>query len=300
MMAHSTGLSVVSQNVSNMNTAGYKRVEGLFKTALSATFMTAGAKAGPQSSFTTDIVTRTMVDRIGTMVTTNNTYDLAISGDGFFILNTETDGSGETFYTRAGAFLTVGQETGTDDTALLASSSGHALMGWAIQDDGSVATGTTLSPVIVRQMAELSGQETTSITLRGNVDANATAPQTFALPVVAPTGETLLTQTLVAQWTRDQTTPNTWTLDFIDGSGNPVVAESLAVTFNSFGQITSEPVSSLDLAWAGGETSTIALDLTDFTQFAGDTQIFDLKQDGFEDGDFQYSYIEKDGKVFYH
>jgi flagellar hook protein FlgE len=96
LSATGTDLSVIGNDLSNSNTVGYKGGVSTFADILSSS-LAGGSQIGRgvqlqgvQTDFTQ-----------GTMVTTSNPLDLAISGDGFFIVKTK---SGAQYYTRAGEF----------------------------------------------------------------------------------------------------------------------------------------------------------------------------------------------------
>jgi flagellar basal-body rod protein FlgG len=110
MAAQQLNVEVISNNIANMNTVGFKRQRAEFEDLLYQTLETPGA----QSSSTGTIVPTGVqigagvkagsVYRIteqGAMTRTDNQYDLAIQGRGFFQVLTP---SGETAYTRAGNF----------------------------------------------------------------------------------------------------------------------------------------------------------------------------------------------------
>ena len=66
----------------------------------------------------------------GTIQSTQNTFDLALDGQGFFVVNGDADG-GEPMYTRAGAF-------GTDPEGFVVNPSGNYLMTYPVAEDGTV------------------------------------------------------------------------------------------------------------------------------------------------------------------
>ncbi len=82
-----------------MNTVSYKAADAQFSTlvtrsAASATYSPGGAKAS----------TLYRIDRQGLIQASDSPTDMAIDGNGFFVVNNQPDGSGEQLYTRAGSF----------------------------------------------------------------------------------------------------------------------------------------------------------------------------------------------------
>lgn len=110
MLAQQTNVDVISNNIANMNTTGFKRQRAEFQDLLYQQVERPGAGAGGGGSISPSGIqigagVRTAgVYRIaeqGAMTTTDNRYDLAITGGGYFQV---TLPSGETAYTRAGSF----------------------------------------------------------------------------------------------------------------------------------------------------------------------------------------------------
>lgn len=110
MAAQQMNVEVISNNIANMNTIGYKKQRAEFQDLLYQTLAQAGAQSSDQGTIVpTGIqigagVKTGSVYRIssqGAMTATSNKLDLAINGRGFFQVLTPT---GETAYTRAGNF----------------------------------------------------------------------------------------------------------------------------------------------------------------------------------------------------
>jgi len=110
MLAQQTNVDVISNNIANMNTTAYKRQRAEFQDLLYQQVARPGATTGGQearapSGIQIGAGVRTGgVYRIGTqgaLTQTDNRYDVAIEGQGYFQI---TMPSGETAYTRAGSF----------------------------------------------------------------------------------------------------------------------------------------------------------------------------------------------------
>lgn len=95
MSAQSDALANISENIANNNTVGYKRATTHFLTVLS------GFQGPMQAGGGVSTHTHYDVDGKGSLVGTNSSTDLAIRGNGFFVV---TDDNGGTFLTRSGAF----------------------------------------------------------------------------------------------------------------------------------------------------------------------------------------------------
>jgi len=111
MLAQQTNVDVISNNIANINTTGYKRSRAEFQDLLYQNVRRVGAASGSTGGEVVPTgvqvgagVQTAAVYRIneqGALTTTQNTYDLAIKGKGFFKVLMP---SGETAYTRAGSF----------------------------------------------------------------------------------------------------------------------------------------------------------------------------------------------------
>jgi len=110
MLAQQLNVDVISNNIANMNTTGFKRQRAEFQDMLYQTLERMGASSSDQNTIIpTGIqvgsgVRTASVYRImgqGNLQETENSYDLAVEGRGFFRVRMPT---GETAYSRAGAF----------------------------------------------------------------------------------------------------------------------------------------------------------------------------------------------------
>jgi flagellar basal-body rod protein FlgG len=110
MAAQQLNVEVISNNIANMNTVGYKKQQAEFQDLLYQTLAQAGAQSSDQGTIVptgvqigagvkTGSVYR--INTQGAMTATGNQYDLAINGRGFFQVLTPT---GDIAYTRAGNF----------------------------------------------------------------------------------------------------------------------------------------------------------------------------------------------------
>ena len=109
MQAQALNLDVISNNLANVNTSGFKKSRAEFQDLLYETLKPAGTSSSQDSQVPTGIQighgtrpsTVLKIFTQGNMVNTSNELDLAIEGDGFFQI---IQPDGETAYTRDGAF----------------------------------------------------------------------------------------------------------------------------------------------------------------------------------------------------
>jgi flagellar hook-basal body protein len=122
MAAQANYLATVSENISNSTTVGYKQADTQFQDLVD--------QAGVVGDYTADGVTTSVrynVSEQGNLTGTTSTTDLAIKGNGFFLVK---DTSGDIFLTRAGSFL-------PDGSGNLVNSAGYTLMGYNLASGGA-------------------------------------------------------------------------------------------------------------------------------------------------------------------
>lgn len=159
MSAQANRLSTVSDNIANSNTTGYKAVSTSFSS------LVLSSSSGSYNSGGVQTTVRQAISQQGDISYTTSAYDLAISGDGFFIVQ---GADGTPVLTRAGDFS-------VDDEGNLVNSAGFTLMGYSY-DSGApsvVVNGFDgLVPVNVNQSG-LSAVASTSAYFSGNLDSDA-------------------------------------------------------------------------------------------------------------------------------
>jgi flagellar hook protein FlgE len=125
-------MGAISDNISNINTVGYKQTDVNFQTLVTKQVSsTEYSPGGVQSKPRADITSQ------GVLQATTSSTDISISGQGFFVVNSEAtplqSGGGEFAYTRAGSFT-------VDQNGYLQNASGFYLQGWPLQAWDSTAT----------------------------------------------------------------------------------------------------------------------------------------------------------------
>ena len=132
LKTHQTRMDVIGNNIANVNTVGYKSqsvqfAELLYQTTSNASGPNATAGTGGVNAKQIGLGVKTgaistAITRAGSAETTNNPFDLCITGDSFFVVNNGLDN----FFTRDGSFNV--------DAAgnLVLSSTGYSVMGWHV------------------------------------------------------------------------------------------------------------------------------------------------------------------------
>jgi len=199
----SKALETVSNNIANANTVGYKAGQYLFADQfIKAVNPADAARAGMGTQ--TQGVRRAMTQ--GTINSSQNPLDMAISGDGMFILNkSATDPTG-TYFSRNGQFR-------LDNQGNIVNENGMYLMGFNIQDHkigslsavpGSADTHMTLPP------AEMFQAETTQSSIATILDSRGQAFTSTSNVAFDPTQNTFNSKTTQTVYDSDG---NTHTLD---------------------------------------------------------------------------------------
>lgn len=320
LAAQSRSLGMISDNIANVNTTGYKGATAQFATLVTRQAGTASYAPGGVRAFTAFNVTKQ-----GLVQSTDSSTDAAISGNGFFVVNANADGTGEQLYTRAGSFL-------SDHLGNLRTPSGFYLQGWALDADEQIVDINTLETVNIRSISGVA-IATTRVEIGANLDST-TSPYTGAytsgdLELYAFSSGTLGVQ---PHFRRDirifdslgeahtvtlaflNTGANTWEVELygdradLDSGTHPTgLLASGTVTFNgdgSLASVTGSIASAVTSDWANGaDDSSIAFDLgtvgeTDgLAQFASANDVAFVLQNGAEVGQLNRVSIDEDGYV---
>jgi flagellar hook protein FlgE len=159
--AEGDALEVAGNNVANANTIGFKASRAIFEDVLGGALGQANSiGGGVQVAGTQQIFAQ------GSLETTGQPTDLALQGDGFFVVHGAVDGTTGDFYSRAG-------QTSISNDGTLVDANGLALQGYLANSNGTF--GPSLGSVQV-PTAALAPQPTSTMSLTANLDATATPP----------------------------------------------------------------------------------------------------------------------------
>ncbi len=227
MLASEQALNVISDNIANSNTQGFKSNSVLFQDAMNEASASLQVGAGVGSTLTTRNFTQ------GTVQTTGGALDVAIQGGGFFVLQNP---SGALTYTRDGSFS-------LSPAGQLVTSDGSLVQGWTAVN-GAVNPSGAVSSISVPSLSSQAPTPTSNMTVAANLNASATVGDSFSAPVqvVDSLGNT---HTLTVNFTN--TGPLTWSYDVgIPGqdvtggtAGTPTSLTTGTLTFSSGGVLTS-------------------------------------------------------------
>lgn len=163
--AQSSAMATVADNITNINTVGYKGVSTEFRSLVTdgrmkSSYSAGGVTAAPQA----------LISKQGLLQASSSQTDLAIDGAGFFVVRTSDDANGDVAFTRAGAFK-------PDLQGYLRNTSGFYLQGWRLDAQGQYANTSNLDTLEPVRLSELTGSAapTTKIQLRANLKSDEVA-----------------------------------------------------------------------------------------------------------------------------
>lgn len=172
-------ISVTGNNIANAGTNGFKAAKAVFGDVYAASVLGGG---GTQSGSGVSLQEIKQSFNQGNISFTDNTLDLAINGEGFFIVNGESGVS----YTRAGSF-------GTDRNGFIVNSDGERLQGFAPSASGQATGGGPLSDLRVTT-GEIQPRPTTAVETIVNLDAAAQPSSIIGSTLIANGGRSTAPQ----------------------------------------------------------------------------------------------------------
>lgn len=286
MNAYSKGLDVISNNVANLNTTGYKA--GLASFADVVYRSGNGATQGSPGTTVTGAGVHVNADqqnfRQGDMRQTNNPLDAAVDGNGFFVLERD----GQVYYTRAGQFEF------DKDGVLKERISGAKVM---MSTDSS-----SLGELQIDPFRTFAPKATTEVKLSGNLARTGSEQADLTnLGVIDSAGNT---QTLKVHFVRDANDPLRWTVEVRNATD--VVVGSGALVFNADGTPAADNASiSVTVTPQNLPPFTFALNCGAAGTYAGLTSLLNnatssvqlLKQDGLQFGTLSATNFDERGNL---
>lgn len=328
LAANATRLATISDNIANSGTYGYKRATADFESMV----LNQARGAGVYSAGGVRASTGRLIDERGSLVSTTNAMDIAISGRGFLPVATTAAlqnslGEQPLMMTTTGSFH-------TDKDGVLRTDSGLVLLGWAANADGTIPlnprdTTAGLQPVVINAN-QTAGDPTTVMNLGINLPATATmegAPDENLTSSIEYFGNLGTSNTL--EVTFDPTVPgagssNEWVMTIVDtatttdplGLGVGVMGQYTLTfdntsmnggTLSSVSPVGSSPAYSgadgtLDLSVADGlQNITLTIgtlgDTNGLTQLATDFAPTSITKDGSPVGNLTAVEIDENGYI---
>ncbi|MGD1062342.1 MAG: flagellar hook protein FlgE [Terracidiphilus sp.] len=255
LKADSTALNTVANDLSNMNTTAFKAQTTNFADLFYQQIGATGSGDPIQVGAGVKVATNETDFTQGSISSTGNSTDVALDGNGFFVVS---NGSQVYEYTRDGNFT-------LNSTGGLVTSNGMSVMGYPAVA-GVVNTNAPLTAISI-PVGQVQQQATTTMSLTANLDSNAAANTQFPAQVTVYDS---LGEPHVATVTFEQTATNTWTytaqLPSSDYStaGKDVVPAAVTgtLTFNANGDLATVAQgagAAQTVGTAAGDVSSVAL-----------------------------------------
>jgi len=315
LKAESDALGVAGDNIANVNTSGFKAQRAVFEDVLGHSILAGTSSGLPGSGVRVGDIQQMFTQ--GSLSNTGVSTDVALNGDGFFVVKGTVDGVSSDFYTRAGEFV-------IDKDGKLSNTGGLKVQGYQANGDGTFAS--SLSDVTA-PTAALPARATTAMDITANIDSSA-AVITAAWDPQDPANTANFSTTMsiydslgnahTADVYFRKTADNAWDYHvLVPGADlNPPVAGnseigSGALTFTTDGALDTEAVTTaVSATFGGGATAAQAITLNfgtsiaeggtgldGTTQFAGPSNVSAQKQDGYASGDFSGVSVDGQGVV---
>ena len=292
--AASADLGVTANNVANANTTGFKMSRAQF-----AEVFAVGTQSVSSSASGSGVRLSAIAQQFtqGNIDFTDNALDLAIGGEGFFVLS---DG-GARSYTRAGAF-------GVDNAGYVVNAEGARLQAYPFAGNDLFNTGTPQDLQLT--IGANPPQATTRASFGINLPANAPPPANPVFDAADPSSFNHTTSvtvydslgsahTATVYFIKDAAA-NTWNTE-IEIEGTPVAGAG-QVIFNPDGSLNSPPGGLMTLGaynpGTGASDITMSLDFGEATQFGENFGVNSLSQDGFTTGRLTGVSVDPEGIVF--
>ncbi|MCC5795520.1 MAG: flagellar hook protein FlgE [Chromatiales bacterium] len=287
LSAASTDLQVTSNNIANANTVGFKSSRSEFADVFS------GDANGIGNGVRLTDVRQAFTQ--GNVEITGRQLDLAVSGDGFFIVN---DGAG-LLYSRAGAF-------GMDADGFVRNAVGERLQVYPPVGDGNFNTGALTDLRILTETAPPSAS--TAVAMNINLPADATIPGVAPFDPSDPQSFNHSTSTVIFDslgvahtatyyFSKDASGWNVNTT--IDGN---VVGSAQPFQFGANGTISIPTNGTLTFgAWNpgnGAEPLDVRLNLSRTTQFGSTFAVNSINPDGQAAGRLRNIEVDQTGTIF--
>jgi flagellar hook protein FlgE len=308
LQAAQTDMSVISHNIANVATNGFKKSQTTFSDVIAS-----NVALDPRQMVGSGVVVQANRQQFGegSLTATSSALDLAISGDSFFAVKSAGAG-GNVNYTRNGAFQ-------RDTAGNIVDSSGNYLQAFPVDASGGI-TGSTLTNI---QLPETSGTPvaTANITLATNLTSAAKSPATTAFSRLDASSYNHATattiydssgngRTMTSYFVRDPATANadgtstqtnSWTMYTYVGDTALTAGGSagVPVTFDAGGKIATPAAAvTFDAFTPTGSTAqTMALNLAGTTQLSSAFSVASRSQDGASVGKLQSVSVDDAGVI---
>lgn len=297
LQVHQRRIDVIAANIANVNTTGYRGSRALFQDLFSQTLQgpsaplgTFGGRNGSQVGLGVRLGVIDIDFTQGTLLNTGVASDLAIQGNGFFILS----GGGANFYTRDGSF------TINANGELVDSATGLFVQGFQADATGTIDPNAPLTNISIPLGTTSIVRATTLVSLVGNLNSTAAAGDTVVRNVQV--FDSLGTaRDIEVTFTKSATT-NEW--DWTAASSDPeidTVTGAGTITFDTDGTVLSGGLGNISVTFLAGipaspiDPFVFDLDFGDLSQLDSESDVAISNQDGYPRGTLEAFNIGANG-----
>jgi len=290
LKANAMAMSIIGDNIANVNTIAFKSGRALFSTMLNQSlkgYNESEVGRGVQFSGSSPLWQQ------GTLENTESGTDLAITGRGFFMVQDE---SGANYYTRAGQFH-------FDRNGNLVTPGSLAVQGYELALDG---TAGAITDINIPDESTTTPNATTLFSINFNLDSGAEAGDEYTTTLITYDSlgnEIPLTMTFTKTATANQWD---WEAD-TSATGAHVTTGSGTITFDDDGTLLtgSDPTITLTFTNGAATPQDITWDLYDdagvtngdVTGYASSSSATFQTQDGYPSGTLKSIVVDKDGII---
>jgi flagellar hook protein FlgE len=290
--ASNSELNTISNNIANVSTTGFKESRTEFASVYSGSEAGGVEVVGVSQNF----------EKSGTVTGTGRSLDMALSGNGFFVLE---DNKGQTLYTRSGIF-------NMNADGQIIANNGAALKGYSVDENNNLMLGSVGTVQI--STASLQAKATDSIEFVANVDAREGVPistpfdrtdsNSYNHSYTTPVFDSLGNPHTISQYFVKSNVTNEWEIhvyvnDELAPTTSHTVEFSQGVPNTPDGTILTGGTFSISFDPSNGASQVnIAVDLAGMTQYGSDFVVSKNSPNGYTSGDYASVRMENDGKIY--
>ncbi|NLG36794.1 MAG: flagellar hook protein FlgE [Clostridiales bacterium] len=304
LTAHQLKMDVIGNNIANVNTTAFKSssisFQDLFSQTIKAptqpTLEGRGGTNPQQVGLGVHVGGISVLHEGGSIQSTGNPNDLAVDGDGFFVV---TDGSAQ-YYTRAGNFQ-------IDGSGNLATSNGSLVLGWNLASGETLDVTKPLEPINLANIS-MPARATSELNIAGNIDSamevyDSVNDENYALCDVTIYDSLGAAHVLTFKFMK--TAANEFEYEVLENDAAMSITSGStggAFTFDGSGKLGSATPVGLNLSFSNGAQAIslapadIRFDSEKFIQFAN-TNSVSIVNDGYSSGSLSDYGIDGNGTL---
>lgn len=303
LQANAQAMGVTGNNISNSNTTAFKSSASLFSDLLASEISSTSGQS--QVGRGSQLATVQTNFSQGSFESTESSTDLAVEGDGFFIVSAPENDI--LLYTRNGAFS-------FDDEGYLTTADGYRVQGSIFTEEGQLNEGA-LADIQVDMLSQAPAGATENVEVVSNLDASSDIISGFDITDPAATANYSTTSivydslgtehTVTCFFTK--TASQTWSWNAAvssdelstGGADDYTLIASGTLTFDEDGNLVSGGDGTTSaLSWNNGSDTSQMIDFAfNTSQYDSDSSVFSQYQDGYSAGEITSVNIDTDGTV---